>query len=87
MPEARYIPEHSVVRLSDGRPGYLCKNTGGKPFVVCKLNLGGHVELAAEIETTTKLTVIAYPVELASLYLMNHHKEEVSCNQNHSTQS
>ena len=57
----RDIPGYSIVRLSDGRVGYLEKNTGNaKSWVVVDPG-----QLAVEVSPTKELQVLHRPIDLA----------------------
>jgi len=66
--QARHIAENSIVRLPDGRVGYLTHRTGAKkPWVVVK---PGH--LAVEINRTDTLEVLCCPLQMALAWLATH---------------
>jgi len=56
--EVRYIPEHSIVRLPDGRVGFLGKNGGGKPRVRVEL------DSIVEVVPHAALELLSYPAAL-----------------------
>ena len=58
--QAKWIAPHSIVRLDDGRVGYLEKNTGGKPWVIVDPG-----ELGVEIDHHERLEVLVTPCEMA----------------------
>ncbi len=62
--QVRHIPGWSIVRLPDGRVGYLEKKTGGNPWVVVDPE-----RLAVEVKPGDRLEVLYYPVELARQWM------------------
>ena len=66
--EAIYIPEHSVVKLPDGRVGRLTNTKKrGKRLVI----LPGREIL--EIKTSTDLEVFVYPYDVVDQYVAINH--------------
>jgi hypothetical protein len=67
--QARHVAENSIVRLPDGRVGYLTHKTGTqKPWVVVK---PGH--LAVEVNRTDALEVLCCPLRMAITWLETYH--------------
>ena len=63
----KQIAALSIVRLEDGRVGYLETNTGSKPWVV--VNPG---KLAIEVSPKTKVTLLATPHQTAQAQIVQH---------------
>jgi len=66
--QARHIEEFSIVRLPDGRTGYLVKKTSThKPWVIVEPG-----RLGVEVNPGDTLEVLRYPAELACEWLESH---------------
>lgn len=64
MIEVKYIPEYSIVRLPDGREGFLSKHTPtGKPWVMFVSDLG------IEVGTHDYLELVLFPAECVRMIL------------------
>jgi len=63
MIKARHIPDASIVRLKDGRLGYLARD-GARLIVVIVAE-----EIGVEIRPDTLLEVVLYPRQVAGIWL------------------
>jgi hypothetical protein len=93
MPETtelvKYIPDYSIVRLPDGKAGYVTRNTGsGRPIVRVKKPSNPHRPQdeasrlfpvngsSLEVDPDDVLEILHFPVELAARWLRAAAPEE-----------
>jgi hypothetical protein len=68
--EVKYIPDYTIVRLPDGKAGYVTRNSGsGNPVVRAS-------DLSLEVDPDDVLEILHFPVELAARWLWEAAPEE-----------
>lgn len=69
--QIKYVPSWSIVRLPDGRVGWLAErlSRGKPPRIILGETLG------VEVTPSTEVEVIKYPAELAAEWLAQHRGE------------